>query len=167
MTILESLIPRLKVSEGWRSHAYVDTTSNLTIGYGHNLANVEVFTSEPADVRNVYPVKGGWLRVTPVNGIGRDIGEQLLTQEVVEVMARLEELLPWYLSMDEVRREVLIELCFNIGLSVLGYKVFVRQLIAKDYAGAAENMRGWRWRRQVGDGRALPLIRMMETGLRA
>jgi hypothetical protein len=31
------LLPRIKQAEGWRARVYIDTTGNITIGYGFNL----------------------------------------------------------------------------------------------------------------------------------
>lgn len=160
MSILQHLIPRLKREEGFSEHVYLDTTSNLTIGYGHNLAHLRVVEAGGVEV------EGGRVELRPVNGISANVAELLLVGEVMNIMSTLGERLPWFVSMDDVRQEVLTDLCFNIGLGILRYKVFMRQLASGDYDGAASNMRGWRWYRQVHAHRADPLIRMMRTGVR-
>jgi len=146
------LIARLKRSEGWRPYLYLDTTGHATIGFGHNLGRV--LSESP-------------VTIAPVNGISQEIGEQLLHDDVAAVIQQLESRLVWFQCMDEVRREVLIELGFNIGTGkVLSYPVFMDQLERQAYLSAAENMRSWAWYRQVGVGRAEPLCRMLETGVR-
>ena len=146
------LIARLKRSEGWRPYLYLDTTGHATIGYGHNLGRV--LSDSP-------------VTIAPINGISREIGEQLLHDDVAAVVSGLEARLIWFRDMDEVRREVLIELGFNLGVGkVLGFPVFMSQVERGAYKAAAENMRGWAWYRQVHAARAEPMCRMLETGVR-
>jgi len=155
--VLSPLIARLKRSEGWSDSVYLDTRGFLTIGYGHNLAKVQL----PAGV----PLTA--LRLIPVNGISESIGEMLLLSDVAAVMHAFATKLPWFDAMDAVRREVLVELGYNLGVGkVLSFPVFMDQLQRGEYAAAAANMRGWAWVQQVHEARAFPLIRMMETGAR-
>jgi lysozyme len=149
--VLSPLIARLKRSEGWRENLYLDTTGNLTIGYGHNLAHL--FIGPP-------------VRIAPVNGITEQIGELLLLSDVAAAMHVLETRLPWFEQLDAVRREVLVELVFNMGSQVLGFDVFLGQLKSRGWFAAASNMRGWKWYRDVHAARAEPLVRMIETGVR-
>ena len=156
---LSPLIARLKRSEGWRDKAYLDTAMPpvITIGYGHALAQVLCGNCG-----------SGAITVKPINGISETVGEMLLFSDVAAVMGELEQRLPGFLSLDAIRREVLVELGFNLGVGkVLSFPVFMDQLKRGAYAEAAENMRGWKWVRQVHESRALPLIRMLETGERA
>lgn len=150
-TVLSPLIARLKRSEGWRENLYLDTTGNLTIGYGHNLAHM--FIGPP-------------VRIAPVNGISEAVGELLLLSDVAAAMHLLQQREPWTEQLDAVRREVLVELLFNMGSQVLGFDVFMSQLKGRDWFAAASNMRGWKWYRDVHAARAEPLVRMIETGVR-
>jgi GH24 family phage-related lysozyme (muramidase) len=149
-TVLSPLIARLKRSEGWRPKAYLDSKGFLTIGWGFNLGR-------PILVN-------GKIGFQAVGEIGQDVGDMLLFAKVAEAMAAVERT---RLDLDPVRREVLTELVYNIGQSVLGYPDFMRQLRQKQYAAAAENMRGWAgWYPVVHAARAEPLCRMIETGVR-
>jgi len=155
--VLSPLIARLKRSEGWSDSLYLDTTSNLTIGWGFNLAKL------------VLPpgVKLNQVRIVPVNTISQNIGELLLLGKVAEVQHLVTTRVPWTEQMDDIRREVLVELVFEIGPAVLGYDGFMGQLKSRDYRAAAQNMRGWLWYAQVHAARAEPLCRQMESGARA
>lgn len=133
----------------------MDTTGNLTIGYGHNLAKLILPTG--VSFKNV--------RIAPVNGIPRIIGEYLLTSEVVDVMGALSERLPFWKALDNVRRLVLADMAFNMGVPGLvnGWPNFLRAVGRGDYTAASDTMLGSKWRRQVGD-RAVKLAAMMRDG---
>lgn len=151
---LSKLVARLKQSEGWRSHVYLDTTGHLTIGYGHNLARLVL--PPGVDFRDV--------RLQPVNGITEAIGEALLMSEVLDVIAKLTFLLPWVKSLDEVRQSVLADMAFNLGVpGLLKWPIFLGQVQRGEYVEAAANMRRTLWAKQVGQ-RAQRLAGMMASG---
>jgi lysozyme len=149
--ILESLIPSLRGAEGWSPTVYIDTTGNLTIGYGFNLGKLHVSAA-------------GTVKVDPVNGISVAVGEQLILSEVVEVITAIRASLPWWDRLDDVRQEVLADMAYNLGMpGLLKWPIFLRQVRTGDYASAAGNMRSTLWYRQTGR-RARRLVKMMETG---
>jgi lysozyme len=155
VTIDSPLIARLKRSEGLRLHAYLDSTGNLTIGYGHNLGRLKL----------PFGVKLSDIHLEPVNGITKEMAEELLYLDVAIADSAVSHERKAE-GLDPIRREVLVELCFNIGPKVLTYPVFMDQLDRARYNEAAENMKGWAWSSQVGPHRSLPLIEMMKTGER-
>jgi lysozyme len=151
---LSALLARLKESEGWRSHVYVDTTGNLTIGWGHALARLVL----PSGVsfRDV--------KLVPINGITMTIGEALLVGDVLDAVAALRKELPWFDKLDETRQQVLADMSFNLGVpGLMRWPIFLGQVRRGEYAAAARNMRATLWARQVGQ-RAEKLAKMMETG---
>lgn len=161
----EFLLARLRTSEGWSALLYIDTKGYLTIGYGFNLG----YLSLPPGIshRNV--------KIRPVNPLPKEIGETLLRMKVEETARELERYLPWIAQLDEVRREVLIDMAFNMGVMgtpdgkkglVDGWPNFLRHVRHGEYGRAGKIMRGSKWRSDVHDRRAMPLTRMMETGIR-
>jgi lysozyme len=83
---------------------------------------------------------------------------------VEKVEADLERTFPWYHELDDVRKAVLIDMCYNMGISTL--KQFYTTLgLIKDgnYTEASRQMLKSLWAKQV-KGRAKRLSRMMETG---
>lgn len=152
--VLSPLISRLKRVEGWRGQIYIDTTGHVSIGYGHNLGRV---------VRE----DGSAVVIAPINGISERIGELILLDDVAAVIHAFEQRLTWFAKLDPVRRDVLVELGFNMGWGkVMSFPVFMHQLETGLYEAAAHNMRGWPWYEQVHAARAEPLVRMMQTGVR-
>jgi len=68
------------------------------------------------------------------------------------------------ISLDPVRRAVLYDMLFNLGLSRLRrFKKMLRALRAGNYVKAAAEILDSEYARQVG-GRAKTLAKMMETG---
>jgi lysozyme len=137
-TINESaLLRQLRLHEGERLRPYRCTAGKLTIGVGRNLED---------------------------RGITQQESAMLLANDIAEVDAGLVRSLPWVARLDDVRRRVLIDMAFNLGLDgLLQFKNTLAAIQAGDYNRAATMMLDSRWASQVG-GRATRLARMMETG---
>ena len=122
--------------EGLRLKPYVCPTGHLTIGYGHNLDN----------------------------GIALEIAEELLQADLSYAQMEVGKNFPWAHELDEVRQFVLIDMCFNMGLSkLLTFKKFLVALEKKNYQVAAKEMLNSHWAGQVGR-RAAQLAEMMKKG---
>jgi lysozyme len=145
---LALLIAELRRDEGVRYVPYLDTATppNETVGCGHDL--------------NVSPLPAGWaypLTDAQVN--------QLLVQDIASAADVLNRNLPWWTKMDEVRQRVLMNMCFNMGISrLLGFKNTLAAMQRGSYAVAAAGMKASDWYGQVGD-RAIRLCHAMETGV--
>lgn len=143
----EKLIAQLTVSEGRRNAAYLDSVGILSIGIGHNCV--------------AKPVAG----VTKVGDrISDELLEELFDADVNEAILNLDNYLPWWSALDDVRQNVMIDMCFNMGIGTL--RTFVNTLRAieqGEYKAAAAGMRKSLWAKQVGK-RAEHLAKMMETG---
>ena len=98
-------------------------------------------------------------------GVGRNLRDRGLSEDEIAICE--EELLnnfEWYAELDEVRKRVLIDMAFNLGMPKL--KQFAKMLGAienKDWVNVASEMLDSRWAEQVGN-RASRLSEMMETG---
>lgn len=133
------LIADLKRDEGLRLNAYKDTVGVWTVGYGHaHVAPGTVWTQEQA--------------------------EAALISDVKKHNAELEKALPWIVRLDPVRRRVLQNMAFNLGVKgFLGFKNTLAMVQSGDYAGAARGMLNSLWAKQV-KGRAVRLAEQMRTG---
>jgi lysozyme len=133
----DALVDRLKVHEGLELKPYRDTVGKLTIGIGRNLDDV---------------------------GISADEARQLCLNDVIKVEQQLDASLPWWRNMDEVRQQVLAEMCFNLGITrLLGFSHMLAYLEVGNTSGAAEEMLNSAWAHQVGK-RAQVLSRAMKMG---
>jgi len=132
-----NLLAQLKRDEGLRLTAYRDTVGKLTIGYGRNLDD---------------------------NGITQSEADMMLINDIASHEDLVHQFLPWTDSLDEVRRAVLVNMAFNVGVhSLLGFKQTLQAIHDGDYAAAAAMMLQSKWAEQVGP-RAYRLSRQMETG---
>lgn len=139
------LIADLKRDEGLRLTAYKDTVGVWTIGYGHaHVPPGTVWTEAQA--------------------------EAVLKQDVLEHNARLAAALPWVNQLDPVRRRVLQNMAFNLGVGnadtgkgLLGFRNTLEYVRTGQYEKAAAGMLASKWAKQV-KGRAVRLAEQMRTG---
>jgi lysozyme len=127
----------LKRHEGLRTKVYACPAGFLTIGYGRNLE---------------------------ARGITREEADFLLTSDIRAFREEVRRALPWSADLDPVRRDVLVDMAFNLGVAgLLGFKQFLLALQASDYLAAAAHMLHSRWAEQVG-ARARELAEMIRAG---
>jgi len=130
------LIAEIKRDEAYRSHAYRDTEGILTIGYGLNLDD----------------------------GISEPLAAKILEFIVEERQDNLSRLLPFWQNLTPARREVFINMAYNLGIPrFLKFRDMLTAAGAGDVAGVCREMRDSRWYKQVG-GRAEKLIEKYRLG---
>ena len=145
-----SLKARLASEEAERLVAYRDSLGILTVGIGHNCQSK--------------PVEG----VTkPGDYISPELEQQLFDSDVDDAVAELDKYLPWWSQLDDARQNVMVDLCFNMGIGTLRTFVHTLSLIEEGAYGAAANgMAHSLWARQVGT-RAEFLEAAMRSGVYA
>lgn len=132
------LISQLYEDEGKRSKPYKCTAGKTTIGVGRNLDD---------------------------RGLSDDEIAYLLNNDITNCERDLDRALPWWKDMDDARRNVLVNMCFNLGISrLLGFKNTLGLIQSKRYDAAAAAMLESKWADQVGI-RAARLARVMRTGV--
>jgi len=130
------LIEMLILHEGLKKKPYRDTVGKLTIGVGRNLDDI---------------------------GITVDESMVLLANDIREKRGELSYYLDFFEQLDQVRQEVLIDMCFmGIG-NLLEFKKMLAALEVRDFEKAAEEMLESKWASQV-KGRSIMLAGMMVTG---
>ncbi len=135
---IEKFKSQLLLHEDLRLKPYVDTVGKLTIGVGRNLTDV---------------------------GITREEALYFLGHDIVKVSSQLDEVLPWWRQMSEVRQRVLADMCFNMGITrLLKFTNTLAAMRRGDYTAAAAGMKDSRWYTQVGT-RSRRLVKMMLTGI--
>ncbi len=123
--------------EGKRLKPYRCTAGKLTIGVGRNLDDV---------------------------GISEEEAAFLFESDLRRVEESLSRCFPWSADLDEVRRAVLADMCFNLGVVGLAkFKNFLSRMEAGDFKAASLEMLDSRWAVQVG-ARARRLSTMVESG---
>lgn len=144
------LVEQLKIDEGLRLSAYPDPLSGgdpWTIGYGHTGPEVKRGLT--------------WTR---------EKAEAVLIEDILEHNAKLAAALPWVGGLDPVRRRVLQNMAFNLGIGnaatgkgLLGFKNTLEFVRTGQYDKAADGMLASKWAKQV-KGRAVRLAGEMRNG---
>jgi len=135
----ERLLEMLKRHEGVRSTVYLCSAGYETIGAGRNIS---------------------------ANGLGLSDDEvnYLLENDIERVIKELSSEYPWFNSLDDVRKDAMIDISFNLGATRLrGFKRALAAMEAADYKTAAKEFLDSKWSQDV-KGRAHELASMIETG---
>lgn len=141
---------RLSIEEGRRRVAYLDSQGILTVGIGHNCV--------------AHPVPGV---AKPGDTITDEQIDALFEQDVDAACADLDAHLPWWRSLDDARQNVMVDLCFNMGITVLKtFKNTMGYMAAGDWKNAEAGLDRSLWHRQVGK-RADWLENVILTGVYA
>lgn len=139
----------------------------------------------PADLKEqLVRDEGGYQRFMyldskkiPTIGVGRNIRDKglshteqdfMLNNDITESSAEVSAEIPWSIvSLDQVRREVLINLTFNMGISGLVTRnpKFLASLKAGDWQAAAADLLDGPYKNQVGE-RAYRLAEQIRSGAR-
>ena len=110
MSAADLVTARLQTEEGFRAFPYRDTAGHLTVGYGYNLDA----------------------------GISKAAAAALLSVQVQEVVAQLQAY-PWFASLDDVRKSVVVDIAFNQGVNgLLHYPHMISALATGNWAEAAQ-----------------------------
>lgn len=127
----------IKTHEGLSLELYKCSAGKYTIGYGRNLE---------------------------ARGITEDEAELMLTNDLNEVVRQVQESFPWFHDLDGVRKAVVVDMVFNLGLAgFLKFKDTIKYASSGDYLSAGSAMMDSLWAEQVGR-RADTLSEMMKTG---
>ena len=136
---MNRLLDMLKRHEGVRSHVYLCSAGYETIGVGRNIS------------------KSGM-------GLSEDEVNYLLENDIERVIKELSSEHPWFNSLDDVRKDAMIDISFNLGATRLrGFKRALAAMEVADYTTAAKEFLDSKWSQDV-KGRATELCYMIETG---
>ena len=137
---MSKLTEMLRRHEGVETHAYKCTSGKITVGVGRNI--------DPA---------GGL-------GLSQDEIDYLLENDIARCASELGREFPWFSGLDDVRRDAMIDICFNIGITRLkGFTMALGAMARDDYDTAATEFLRSKWADQVGN-RAKELAALIRTG---
>ena len=135
--ISQNLIDSVKLGEGLRLLSYRCSAGKLTIGYGRNLDDC---------------------------GITKEEAEYLLMHDLENALSEVEKL-DWFNTLNNVRKDVIVEMCFNLGLpKLLKFTKMIKAIKDKDYVEASKQMLDSKWASDVKT-RADRLAKRMELGV--
>lgn len=150
MTELDRLVSSLEAHEGFRGYVYDDATGAPIRPGSHVLGN---------------PTIGfGWaLNRLPIS---RPHALAHLRETAQEAVLELAHRAPWIKDLDSVRRVVLYELAYNMGVAgLLGFARMLAALRRGAYDDAARHLLDSKWATQVGRGRRDTLAARLSTGV--
>lgn len=134
----DALRVRLVQHESLKLSPYRDSKGFLTIGIGHNL------DAKPISRRAAFVI---------------------LEDDIMDAIADLDRALPWWRQMDAIRRSILTEMCFNLGLPrLLSFRKALGAMQRQDWATAATEMLDSKWAREDVGKRANVLADIMRSG---
>jgi lysozyme len=137
--VTEQLLEMLKRHEGVRSKVYLCSAGYETIGVGRNIS------------------KSGM-------GLSDDEVDYLLQNDIERVIKELSAEYRWFNSLDDVRKDAMIDISFNLGATRLrGFRRALAAMEVADYKMAAKEFLDSKWSRDV-KGRATELCYMIEMG---
>jgi lysozyme len=137
--VTEQLLEMLKRHEGVRSKVYLCSAGYETIGVGRNISESGM-------------------------GLSDDEVDYLLENDIVRVIKELSSEYPWFKDLDDVRKDAMIDISFNLGATRLrGFKRALAAMEVADYKMAAKEFLDSKWSRDV-KGRATELCYMIEMG---
>ena len=97
-------------------------------------------------------------------GLSDDEVDYLLENDILRVIMELNIEYPWFSDLDDVRKDAIIDIAFNLGATRLrGFRRALAAMEAADYSTAAAEFLDSKWKKDV-KGRAVELASMIETG---
>lgn len=160
---IERMKEQLVLHEGLRLAPYQDTLGIWTWLVGYNL--------EARGPEFVEKVLGRRISRTMADLTAtRDEAMAVLEADILRVEDIVKREFPEYLTLDEVRQRVIIDLAFNLGNRLKNFREAARHARAKNWSGVARELYKSRWANQVDDGeggrfgRADRLAQMVLTG---
>ena len=151
---IEILKSELICDEGFRAMPFLNESGKLVTGIRRNLDDCPLTPDEIAVVGH----DGRSEKIT------LEAASYLLGNDIKRACEALNRALPWWRQLDEVRRRVLVNMAFDLGIHRLrGFHTALGWIRQGHYASAAGEMLLSVWAEQVGD-RASRLARMMRTG---
>lgn len=137
---MNRLADQLAKHEGVKRFAYKCPAGKWTIGVGRN--------------------------IDEDGGLGLSDGEiyTLLNNDIQRTDEELTNAFRFYEDLDRVRKDAMINICFNLGLTRLrGFRLALKLMETKDYHEASVEFLDSLWASQVGQ-RALDVAHMIKYG---
>ena len=164
---IETVKTHLRKSEGLELKPYDCPAGYLTIGYGRNLQTnglsyhemLSLISSNPERKKRLWhlidTVSGAKLTTEVIrdffkHGITKDEAEWLMCNDIDTAIKQLKTNLIWFEDAHPEIQEVLIDMCFNMGINTLmTFTTTLKLMSLHQYPEAAEQMLKSKWAKQV------------------
>lgn len=122
--MIDNVAALLKLHEGVKNKLYKCPAGYNTIGVGHNL---------------------------DANPISHEAIDVILRDDIQDCVRTLQRNFPDYYDLSDVRRAVLLDMCFNLGWTGLSkFHNMFAAIKVRDFDAAAKEMLDSKWANQVG-----------------
>jgi len=136
---VDKLKDQLILHEGLELKTYQCSAGFITLGVGRNVEEL---------------------------GITEDEARYLLDNDILRVTKELDNAMPWWRDMSEVRQRIVVDMVFNLGMSrFLNFKNAINAMQEEDWEEAAAQMLDSRWADQVGQRATRLATAMVEDTL--
>ena len=133
---MKNLIKNIKDSEGFVEHVYNDSLGIPTIGFGFAIKDLI---------------------------LDEDIAEQILLRKVKKLIDRIDKKFDWFNLADDRVKEVIVEMCYQLGLAGFSkFKKTISYIEKKNYKEASKEMLDSKWAKQTPN-RAKKLSKIVES----
>ena len=133
---MKNLIKNIKESEGFVEHVYNDSLGIPTIGFGFAIKDLI---------------------------LDEDIAEQILVRKVKKLVDRVDKKFDWFNLADDSVKEVVVEMCYQLGLAGFSkFKKTISYIEKKNYYEASKEMLDSKWAKQTPN-RAKKLSKIVES----
>ena len=127
---MNNLLKSIKINEGFKPRVYKDTLGIDTIGYGFAIKDLH---------------------------LDEDLSEEILKRKVNKLIKRIYKTFDWFINMPEDVQEVVVEMCYQMGVSGFSkFKKTIKLLSEKQFTDASTEMLDSLWAKQTPN-RALKL----------
>lgn len=118
---IDKLINDIEIDEDYRSRMYKCPAKKWTIGFGRNIED---------------------------NGIRRDEALFMLKNDIMDIKLELEDNLPFFYTLNDVRQNTLINMAYNLGVPrFMEFEKTLDYLKNSDYEKASIEMLDSKWHR--------------------
>lgn len=155
------LMQQLELHEGLRLTPYKDSEGNWTIGIGYNV------TGRGWEMLEIIIGR----KVNPTMAITADEARVVCAADIDRIEPSVIKHFPEYVSLNEVRQRVVMDMAYNLGYRALGFNNTIIAIRAQQWSTAVRELYKSKWSHQVGDGeggkfdRCDRLAKMLLTGL--
>ena len=136
---MSKLVEMIKRHEGVKSKVYLCSAGYETIGVGRNISESGL-------------------------GLSDDEIDYLLNNDIKRVQQELQETYFWFGGLSAARRDAMVAICFNLGLTKLrGFTNALTAMSREQFDVAADEFMDSKWAKQVGM-RAIRVTEMIRSG---
>lgn len=145
------LIEQIKIMEGFRTKEYICTAKKRTQGFGRNIQDNPLSIEEKSLIQDL-------------NNWKEEEAEKILIIDLNKAEKSLKTNFSFYNDLTQERKDVLINMCFQLGLmGLLNFNETIKYIIKEDYESASKEMLDSKWYKKDTPKRALILSEQFRT----